>query len=130
MTDRLRVLLIDDDATVVSYLTTKLAGTYDVVSTTDPREAVALARRELPDAILCDIDMPGMSGGEVASALEEDTMLARIPFLYLTGLVTPQEAQDLRGEVGGRPGISKRATMAELITRIGEMTTRTTRRRG
>lgn len=122
MTEKKRVLLIDDDATVVGYLTTKLSKLYEVVSTSDPRKAVAMARRELPDVILCDIDMPGMGGGEVAAALSEDTTLARIPFVYLTDLVSPQETQDLQGEVGGRPGVSKRAPLAELVSRIDQLT--------
>jgi CheY-like chemotaxis protein len=121
MTEKKRILLVDDDPTVLSYLTTKLSKLYDVVSTGDPRKAVAVARRELPDVILCDIDMPEMSGGEVAAALSEDTALARIPFIYLTDLVSPQEAIDLQGFVGGKPGISKRAPLGELVKRIDEL---------
>jgi len=121
MTGKKRILLVDDDPTVVSYLSTKLAKIYEVVATADPRKAVALARHELPDVILCDIDMPHMSGGEVAAALSVDTMLARIPLMYLTDLVSPDEAKELDGQVGGRPGISKRAPLAELVARIDEL---------
>ena len=121
MTDKKRILLVDDDPTIVSYLTTKLGKLYEVVSTSDSRKAVALARQELPDVILCDIDMPGMSGGDVAAALAADASLARIPFLYLTDMVSPQEVKDLQGLVGGKPGIAKRATMAELVARIDEL---------
>lgn len=119
---RKKILLIDDDAAVVQYLTAKLGKLYDVVSTTDPRQASRLARTELPDVILCDIDMPGMSGGDVAAALEQDTATGRIPFIYLTALVTPDEARDLGGQVGGRVGVSKRAPLAELVQRIDEAT--------
>jgi CheY-like chemotaxis protein len=122
MNTKKRILLIDDDASVVTLLTTKLAKSYDVVSTTDSRQAVALARRELPDVILCDIDMPGLSGGEVAAALAEDASLARIPFAYLTGLVSPAETQELEGQVGGRPGVSKRAPLSELVATIEALT--------
>ena len=119
--NRKRVLLIDDDPTIVSYLTIKLGKLYEVVSTADSRQAVALARAHLPDVILCDIDMPGLSGGDVAAALAQDSALARIPFLYLTDLVSPDEARQLQGQVGGRPGVSKRAPMAELVARISEL---------
>jgi CheY-like chemotaxis protein len=117
-----RILLIDDDDAVVSYLVAKLSKLYDVVATVDPGRAVALARRELPDVILCDIDMPGMTGGDVAAALAEDSATARIPLIYLTALVSPQETRDLQGQVGGRPGVSKRAPLAELVARIDELT--------
>jgi CheY-like chemotaxis protein len=118
MSEKKRVLLIDDDEAVVAHLTVKLSKRYDVVSTVDPRQAVALARRELPDVILCDIDMPGMSGGDVAAALSQDSGTARIPLIYLTALVSPEEARELQGQVGGRPGVSKRAPLAELVACI------------
>src|ERR1044072_8135565 len=121
MTENKSSLLVDDDPSVVSYLSTKLAKLYEVVSTADPRKAVALARRELPDVILCDIDMPEMNGGEVAAALSEDTALACSPFLYLPRRVSPEEARELQGIVGGRPGIAKRAPLKDLVARIDEL---------
>ncbi|MBX3653112.1 MAG: response regulator [Ramlibacter sp.] len=122
MNPRKKILLVDDDEAVVSYLVVKLARYYELISTTRPLEAVALAAREQPDLILCDIDMPGMSGGDLAAALTERPETAFIPVLYLTSLVSPEEAQDLDGEVGGRPGVSKRAPLAELLQRIDELT--------
>lgn len=124
VTAKKRILLIDDDAAVISYLVTKLVKHYDVVSTVDPRQVVALARRELPEVILCDIDMPEMTGGDVAAALAKDPDTARIPLIYLTALVSPEEARDLDGQVGGRPGVSKRAPLSELIKKIDEATWR------
>ena len=120
METKTKLLLIDDDAAVISYLVTKLSKFYEVVSTTDPVQATALARSELPDVILCDIDMPAMSGGDVAAALSGDSITARIPLIYLTALVSPEEAKDLGGQVGGRPGVSKRAPLAELVQKIDE----------
>ena len=120
METKTKLLLIDDDAAVISYLVTKLSKFYEVVSTTDPVRASAMARTELPDVILCDIDMPTMSGGDVAAALAGDSITARIPLIYLTALVSPEEAKDLGGQVGGRPGVSKRAPLAELVQKIDE----------
>ncbi len=122
MDRRKTVLVIDDDEAVLAYLKTKLASRYEVVCTSDPRQAQALARTQLPDVILCDIDMPGMSGGDVAGALAMDSATQRIPFVYLTALVSPEETRDLDGQVGGRPGVSKRAGLAELVAKIEEVT--------
>lgn len=118
MTPKKRILLIDDDPAVVSLLVVKLSKIYDVASTTDPTQAVHMARVEMPDVVLCDIDMPEMSGGEVAAALGADIKTAFIPVIYLTSLVSPEEARDLDGQVGGRPGVSKRAPLAELVRSI------------
>jgi hypothetical protein len=45
-----------------------------------------------------------------------------VPLIYLTGLVSPEETRDLEGQVGGRPGVSKRAPLAELVARIDAAT--------
>ena len=50
----------------------------------DGREGVALAKRELPDLILCDVLMPEMDGHAVLASLRADAQLARIPFVFLT----------------------------------------------
>jgi CheY-like chemotaxis protein len=117
---RKKILVIDDDPAVLKILETKLTSRYYVVSTDKPGQALALARREKPDVVLCDIDMPGMTGGEVAAALSGDRETSAIPFIYLTNLVSPAEAQDLGGQVGGRSGVSKRAPLAELVKLIDE----------
>jgi CheY-like chemotaxis protein len=113
-----KVLLVDDDEAVLDYLTVKLSNFYRVVSTSDSRQAVALARQERPAAILCDIDMPHLAGGDVAAGLARDAATASIPLIYLTALVSPEEAVELRGQVGGRPGVSKRAGVAEIVGTI------------
>ena len=95
MSGKRKVLLVDDDSSITSYLVVKLSKLYDVVATNDPREAVALAKKEQPHVILCDIDMPHMSGGDVTAALAAEPMTAEIPVVYLTALVSPQETQDL-----------------------------------
>ena len=118
MSGKRKVLLIDDDEAVISYLVMKLSKQYDVVSTTDSRLAVTMAKQERPDVILCDIDMPHLSGGDVAAALTDDPETAFVPFVYLTALVTPEEARELAGHVGGRPGVAKRAPIAELVAVI------------
>ena len=120
MSNKKKILLVDDDDAVIAHLVTKLSKFYEIVSTTDPALAVGMARTELPDVILCDIDMPEMSGGDVAAALGGDSVTERIPLIYLTSLVSPEEARDLEGQIGGRPGVSKRAPLAELVRRIDE----------
>ena len=118
MSERKKVFLVDDDPAIVAYLAAKLAPHYEVVTTVQPRVVVAMAREQRPDVILCDIDMPGMSGGEVAAALEADARTAAIPVIYLTALVTPDETRELHGRVSGRPAVSKQARMAELFAHI------------
>ena len=113
-----KILLVDDDDIVVNLLSHRLSGLYEVSATTNPRAALRMARAEPPDLVLCDIDMPGMSGGDLAYALSRDAALAAVPILYLTAIVSLEEVHDLDGMLGGRPGVSKQAPLPELIARI------------
>jgi putative two-component system response regulator len=75
---------------------------------------VETARTEQPGVILCDINMPGLQGDEVAFALSQDARTAGVPLIYLTALVGPDEAPDLEGVFGEYPTLSKSASTEEL----------------
>jgi putative two-component system response regulator len=108
------VLVVDDDEAVAWAIAARLGRDFRVVGLTDPLQAVARASEENPGVILCDINMPGMQGDDVAFALSQDPRTAEIPLIYLTALVTPEEAPDLEGVFGEYPAISKSAGPEEL----------------
>lgn len=116
-----KILAVDDDLAVLNYLQAKLGSDYTVVTTHLPSQVMPLARSEKPDLIICDIDMPGIDGGDVAAALAADKITKGIPLLYLTSILSQEEAHDLQGMIGGRPGISKHAPARELVARIRSM---------
>lgn len=108
------VLVVDDDEAVAWAIAGRLGPNFRVVGLTDPVRAVELAREERPGVILCDINMPGMPGDDVAFALSQDPATAHIPLIYLTALVGPEEAPDLEGVFGDHLTVSKSATTAQL----------------
>jgi CheY-like chemotaxis protein len=108
------VLVVDDDEAVAWAIAGRLGQDFRVVGLTDPAQAVRRACEEKPGVILCDINMPGLQGDEVAFALSQDLRTARIPLIYLTALVTPEEVADLEGVFGEHATVSKSATTEEL----------------
>ena len=108
------VLVIDDDEAVAWAIAGRLGRDFRVVGLSDPAMAVECAREEKPGVILCDINMPGMQGDDVAFALSQDPRTARVPLIYLTALVGPDEAPDLEGVFGDHPTLSKSASTEEL----------------
>jgi len=68
----LRIIVADDEPDVVLTLSAILsdAGCAVTQASKGP-EVIAVARREKPDAVICDIDMPGMSGYTVAREIRE-----------------------------------------------------------
>lgn len=72
-----KVLLVDGDASGSSALAARLSKCYEVVATRDPRETVALARKEQPHVIL--------SGGtDVEAVLSAQPDVAQIPVVQIT----------------------------------------------
>ncbi|QJW83999.1 response regulator [Ramlibacter terrae] len=108
------VLVIDDDEAVGWAIARRLGSDFRVVAVGDPAVAVTVALQERPGIILCDINMPRMQGDEVAFALSQDPGTADIPLVYLTALVSPEEAPELAGVFGDHPAISKSASTEEL----------------
>lgn len=121
MADKPRILIVDDDPAVTELLELKLDALFEVHVTNDPREVQALAIMLKPAAVVCDIDMPEMDGGEVCGRLHADPVTQRIPVLYLTSMVSSAEVDSLDGQVGGRPGVSKSAPVGEIARRIAEV---------
>ncbi len=78
---------------------------------------IALAKRHIPDLIVCDIMMPDLDGYSVLSALHQDPTTAAIPFVFLTAKVT---MADLRQgmELGADDYLTKPCTIEQFLSAI------------
>ncbi len=59
-------------------------GRYEIIEAADGNEALEVARRERPELILLDIQMPGLSGLEVCRMLKEDPATSDLMIVMLT----------------------------------------------
>ena len=76
MEGRQRILIIDDEPDVVSYLSAFLEDEgFHVFTAGNGPDGLVLAREQAPDLITLDITMPGMSGIEVLTTLRRDDHL-------------------------------------------------------
>jgi DNA-binding response OmpR family regulator len=81
------VLVVDDDAGFRAYVRAALEGEgYRIVEGSDGDDAVAVALRERPDAILLDWRMPGRSGIAASRNLRAEPDLAGVRIAMITGL--------------------------------------------
>lgn len=81
-----KIHIIDDDANLCIALAHYLRQSgYEVEFSTNGAEGLRAIRRSRPDAILCDLDMPGLNGQQVVTALRQDDAIAEVPILYLSG---------------------------------------------
>lgn len=93
------VLVIDDDNRLRPVLAAALeAHGFRTLTARNATEGIELARKNLPDIILCDIDMPGMNGRRALQAMRADPELADRQFVLMTGNAAysdPRAAMDL-----------------------------------
>ncbi len=90
------VLLVDDEPHIPMVVGRKLKSAgFEVVTASDGEEGLAAAQESKPDVIITDLQMPFMSGAELAEALRADEKLRDIPVVLLTarGYVLPENEQ-------------------------------------
>ena len=78
------ILIIEDNDDLNSFLSNRLEGTYEVLTAKDGNEGVNKAFDVIPDLIISDIIMPGMSGLKLAEILKNDLRTSHIPIILLT----------------------------------------------
>ncbi|MBL8056545.1 MAG: response regulator [Anaerolineales bacterium] len=94
-----KILIADDQPDNVQLLATRLQSEgYTFVVAGDGQETLDQTRRELPDLILLDVNMPKKSGFEVLAEMRADPQLAHIPVIILTAART--SVRDVREGLG------------------------------
>jgi DNA-binding NarL/FixJ family response regulator len=113
-----KILVIEDEPEMRRNLTALLRyHEYEPIEAENGRAGVALARREKPDLVLCDVMMPELDGHAVLQALQQDAELALIPFIFLTA---KGEKDDLRSgmNLGADDYLTKPVANADLVRAI------------
>ena len=122
MTTMPRVLIVDDDESILYYLRTLLeASGYDVESAVDGAEALAKARHSPPRLVISDLLMPVMDGYALLRRWKRDEELREIPFVVYTATYTAPEDEDLANNLGADAFIVKPMEPAQFLTRIREV---------
>ncbi|MBN9103991.1 MAG: response regulator [Propionibacteriaceae bacterium] len=81
---RPRLLIVEDDGQMASFLADSLADSYRVEIATDGESGLAVLRERRPDIVLSDVAMPGMDGVELVRRVRADPALRDLPVLLLS----------------------------------------------
>ena len=112
-----KILLVEDDE-IAAYVTAEaLSRDYLVRHVDNGQAALHALTVEIPDLVLLDVDMPGMSGYEVCSKLRQITKFADLPVIFLSGMDS-QEAVLAGYAAGGSDFLAKPVTADELCAKI------------
>ncbi|MBM4160990.1 MAG: response regulator [Ignavibacteria bacterium] len=113
------ILIIDDSSVERETVQRALqkAG-YTALVAADGASGIDMAKEHSPDLIICDIDMPGLSGFDTLKKLKEDPQTQNIRFVFLTG-----SAEAMAGKLGRKLGaeeyIEKPFSFSKLLAAVG-----------
>lgn len=93
------ILVVDDDSETVAYLSRLFAESFIVFTANNATDGLKLAGKQVPDIIISDINMDGVSGIGFCINIKEDPNLSHIPVILLTGNSAQQTR--LEGLEGG-----------------------------
>ncbi len=119
--DQSRILIVDNSSqfTRSARLLLEQTGNYVACAVNDPRRALETARSFKPDLVLVDLIMPQADGSEVAAQLEADWALHSVPIVFVTTLITPEEARYGR-RIDGHRIVAKPVRSPDLLRIVEE----------
>jgi CheY-like chemotaxis protein len=117
-----RILVVDDDPVTTRLVkgVVERTGDYEVREENSAVRAMHAAHQFLPDLIVLDIMMPEVDGGDLASRFMADSVLKRVPIVFLTSLVSGTEATHGTLRISGCRALAKPLQPADLVACIQE----------
>jgi len=121
--EKKRILVVDDHPKISNLVGMFLERTllYIVAEENRPTHVLETARQFKPDAILLDVNMPGKDGADVALELSRDAEMQDVPVLFVTSLVSGEEAGKQEVRMGGNLYLSKPINPSALVAAVGRL---------
>ncbi len=114
------LLIIEDNADVISYLISLLSNQYEILSANNGLTGIEMAFEQIPDLIVSDVMMPGKDGFQVCETLKLDERTSHIPIILLTA--KSNQSAKMEGLAQGADAyLSKPFYKEELLVRIEKL---------
>ena len=111
------LLIVDDNKELLNFISLRLSASYRIIQASNGQEGYKKACKELPDLIISDVNMPLMTGLELAQQIKENKLTQTIPIILLTAKATKREV--VAGfSVGADDYLTKPFDTSELIMRV------------
>ena len=112
-----RVLVVDDNADMRSYLSRLLGGSWQVETACDGVEALQRIQENAPDIVIADVMMPGMDGFELLHLIRTREAISKVPVMLLSARAGEEaSAEGLRA--GADDYVTKPFSARELVARV------------
>jgi len=117
---RRKIVIVDDDASNLSIVRNLLKPYFEVYPAPSAIKLFTVLGNFIPDLVLLDIEMPGMSGYEALKVMKENPRFKDIPIIFLTA--RDDEASEIEGiDLGASDYVTKPFTGALLLQRINNL---------
>ena len=93
--ERGKLLLVDDSKIQLRMLKSMLQKQYDVEVAESCEDAMRMLRKNIPDVIFLDYDMPGVDGKETLERIRAEREFSHIPIVFLTGVTERKKIQEV-----------------------------------
>lgn len=114
------VLIIEDNTDVAQLIGSRLLADYDVCYASDGYSGLKKAEQLVPDIIITDLMMPGMSGLEVCRQIRSNELTSHIPIIIVSARVTDEDR--IKGlEMGADAYLCKPFNDEELRVRVKKL---------
>ena len=118
VTDKKRVLIVDDNADDIRVIMENLREDYAILAATSGEKALALAAKQpQPDVILLDVMMPGMDGYETCRRLKQNPDTKAINVIFISANDSDNEKQ-AGYSAGGSDYATKPVQVDELRQKV------------
>lgn len=113
-----KILVIEDERSIRALISDiLLSEDFEVIEAEDGQEGLELAVTEYPDLILCDVMMPELDGYGLLTTLQENQLMQKIPFIFLTAKATKDNIRQGMN-LGADDYISKPFEEEDLLSTI------------
>ncbi|WP_093917471.1 response regulator [Sulfitobacter marinus] len=104
----IKILHVEDDESIreIVELALEMAGGFEVVQCHSGEDALTRSLDYIPDVLLLDMMMPGLTGRQTLERLRERPEFVEIPAIFMTARAQPNEMDELR-QIGAVDVISK-----------------------
>jgi DNA-binding response OmpR family regulator len=110
-----KILWVEDDKLIGTILSKKIISSgFELFHAKNGEEAMAIAARETPDAIVVDLLLPGMSGFDILQRMQMDDRSKKIPTMVLSNLSKPSDIEKAKA-LGAKKFLVKAATSLDQI---------------
>lgn len=117
-TSKQTVMIIDDDTSMLWFITEIFTGKYNVIPINDPKEAIPHLEKQLPDLIISDIMMPGIDGISLAAQIKGDRLRNHIPLILLSAKNTAED--QVKGIESGAEAYITKPFSVQYLEKVAE----------